>query len=48
MSAQPTTIAILGAGGRGAGFASQIKDLPHLGKVVAVAEPRAPYRERLA
>jgi len=47
MTPAPATIAILGAGGRGSGFAAQIESLPHLGKVAAVAEPRAAYRERL-
>ena len=42
------TIAILGAGGRGFGFASLVGDHGHLGKVVAVAEPRAEYREAFA
>ncbi|TVR50446.1 MAG: gfo/Idh/MocA family oxidoreductase [Puniceicoccaceae bacterium] len=48
MTSKPTTIAIIGAGGRGSSFASLIENLPHLGTVVAVAEPRAAYRERLA
>jgi len=39
------TIAILGAGGRGAGFARLIASYGHLGRVVAVAEPRDDYRE---
>jgi predicted dehydrogenase len=42
------TVAILGAGGRGTLFAQIIRDLNHLGKVVAVAEQRDAYRERLA
>ena len=37
-------IAILGAGGRGTGFAHIIKSLSHIAEVVAVAEPRDSYR----
>ncbi|MFZ4777125.1 MAG: Gfo/Idh/MocA family protein [Terrimicrobiaceae bacterium] len=44
----PKTIAILGAGGRGAGFAELIKRYAYLGKVTAVAEPREAYREAIA
>lgn len=40
-------ILIIGAGGRGSGYASYFKELPDRGQVVGVAEPRAPYRERL-
>jgi len=41
------TIAILGAGGRGALFADLIKQYAYLGKVTAVAEPREAYREAM-
>ena len=41
------TIAILGAGGRGVGFADLIKRYAYLGKVTAVAEPREAYREAM-
>ncbi len=44
----PKTVAILGAGSRGSGFAELIGRQPHLGRVVAVAEPRREYREALA
>jgi predicted dehydrogenase len=44
----PKTIAILGAGGRGTGFARLISSHGHLGRVVAVAEPRADYRAACA
>ena len=42
------TVAVLGAGGRGAGFGQIIKDAPHRAKVVAVAEPRDAYRDEFA
>lgn len=42
------TIAIIGAGGRGTGFAKLISEHPDLGKVIAVAEPRDEYRDGLA
>jgi predicted dehydrogenase len=44
----PKAIAILGAGARGAGFAWLIRDHAHLGRVIAVAEPRPEYRDALA
>ena len=44
---QPKTIAILGAGARGTGFASLIQQYSYLGKVTAVAEPREAYREAM-
>lgn len=44
----PKTIAIIGAGTRGSVFADIIRDMPHLGTVVAVAEPRHAYRETFA
>lgn len=37
-------VALLGAGGRGTGFAHTIKNLSHLAEIVAVAEPRESYR----
>ncbi|HEY3418688.1 MAG TPA: Gfo/Idh/MocA family oxidoreductase [Armatimonadota bacterium] len=45
--AQPITVAILGAGGRGQGFAQIIGEMSHLAQVVAVAEPRDAYRQRM-
>ena len=42
------TVAIIGAGGRGSMFAGLIAQFPHLGKVVAVAEPRKDYRQGFA
>ena len=45
---QPKTIAILGAGGRGAGFGELIKEYGTLGRVAAVAEPRDEYRNGFA
>jgi predicted dehydrogenase len=44
---QPKTIAIIGAGMRGTGFAETIHQFSYLGKVVAVAEPRESYRQHL-
>jgi len=40
----PKTIAILGAGDRGASFTAFIRQLPDLAQVVAVADPRPEYR----
>ena len=45
---RPKTIAILGAGGRGGLMASLIRNYSHLGRVVAVAEPREDYRANFA
>ena len=45
---KPVTVAIIGAGGRGQGFASYIKQHPREGKVVAVAEPVEVRREKVA
>ena len=45
---KPKTIAILGAGGRGAGFAFTLRQYSYLGKVTAVAEPREAYRDAMA
>jgi predicted dehydrogenase len=50
MSENLITVAIIGAGGRGQGFAELVKasGLAGLGEIVAVAEPRDAYREMLA
>lgn len=45
---QPVTIAIVGAGKRGEAYAAYAKTHPGQLRVVAVAEPRAALRERLA
>ena len=37
-SRSPITVAVIGAGQRGWGFGHWISELPHLGKIVAVAE----------
>lgn len=42
------TIAIIGMGARGTYYAEIIAGYPHLGKVVAMVEPRKEYREGLA
>ena len=42
---EPKTIAIIGAGARGAGFGDICAALPQLAKVVAVAEPRDDCRQ---
>ena len=42
------TLAIIGAGSRGSGFASFATANPDKAKVVGVAEPRDPYRDRQA
>lgn len=42
---QPISVAIVGAGGRGQGFAGLIAESAGKAKVVAVAEPRDAYRE---
>ncbi len=44
----PKTIAIIGAGNRGNMFAMLVEKFSTLGKVVAVADPREPYRKGLA
>lgn len=44
----PVTLAVVGAGGRGSGYARFAEELPDRAKVVAVAEPRDVYRQRLA
>ena len=49
MQQTPVSIAVIGAGGRGRGFAEMIKrSFPHLARVVAVAEPRDEYRRDIA
>jgi predicted dehydrogenase len=45
---RPITLIIAGAGGRGGGYAAYAKLHPDRVRVVGVAEPRAPYRDRLA
>jgi len=44
---QNPKVLIIGAGGRGSGYATYFREFPDRGQVVGVAEPRAPYRERL-
>ncbi len=44
----PITVAMLGAGGRGAVFGDILQGLSHLTRVTAVAEPRDAYREAFA
>lgn len=41
----PKTVAVMGAGSRGVGFGDICTAVPHLAKVVAVAEPRDDYRK---
>lgn len=45
---KPVTMAIVGAGKRGEAYADYAKKHPELMKVVAVAEPRAVLRDRMA
>lgn len=45
---KPVTLLIAGAGGRGAGYAKYAASHPDQAQVVAVAEPRAEYRQALA
>ncbi len=45
---KPVTIAIIGAGGRGQGYARYTQTHPGEGKIVAVAEPVAVRREKMA
>lgn len=47
VSSEPLTFAILGAGGRGAGFGYWVRDHPEFGKVVAIAEPDEARRKPL-
>jgi predicted dehydrogenase len=44
----PVSVAIVGAGNRGSGFAEIISRLPQLARIGAVAEPRREYREAFA
>ena len=44
---EPVTVAIVGAGGRGAGYADFASKHPDRMRVVAVAEPRDSYRQRM-
>ncbi|MFC3998997.1 Gfo/Idh/MocA family protein [Nocardiopsis sediminis] len=44
----PVRVMIVGAGSRGGSYAEWIRRHPHVAEVVAVAEPRAEYREPLA
>lgn len=44
----PTCIALIGAGDRGRLFSRMIADLPGRARIVAVAEPRQPYRDFIA
>lgn len=48
MAPAPKEVAIIGAGGRGQEFAKLITEYGHLGRVVAVAEPRDEYRRQIA
>ncbi len=43
----PVTIAVIGAGSRGSGYARYAAEHPDQARIVAVAEPRDAYRERL-
>ena len=45
---QQVTVAVIGAGGRGTGYAGYALGLPDQMKVVGVAEPRDHYRQTLA
>ncbi|MGO9308318.1 MAG: Gfo/Idh/MocA family protein [Spirochaetia bacterium] len=44
----PISVAIVGAGNRGWGFAKIISGIPRLARITAVAEPRREYREAFA
>ena len=44
---KPVTLAVIGAGDRGTTYANYAREHPDLAKVVAVAEPREFYRQRL-
>lgn len=44
----PVSLVIVGAGGRGTGYAAYAAKYPEEAKVVGVAEPRDYYRENLA
>ena len=45
---KPVTLLIVGAGGRGTGYARYAAEFPEQAKVVGVAEPRDAYRRRIA
>ncbi|MDR1807485.1 MAG: helix-turn-helix domain-containing protein [Propionibacteriaceae bacterium] len=45
---RPLTVAVLGAGARGAGFGGVLAQWPERARVVAVAEPRREVRQRFA
>ena len=45
---KPVTLLIIGAGGRGFDYARYVKEHADQARVVGVAEPRAPYRIRMA
>lgn len=45
---EPVTLAVVGAGSRGTTYARFAQAFPERAKIVAVAEPRTTYRERLA
>ena len=45
---KPVTLAIIGAGSRGNAYAEYAQQNPERAKVVAVAEPREVYREKMA
>ncbi len=44
----PVTMIVIGAGGRGSGYAAYVAEHPEEGTVIGVAEPRDLYRSRLA
>ena len=44
----PVSLLIVGAGGRGFDYARYVRDHPDEAKIVGVAEPRDPYRNRMA
>ena len=45
---RPVKIIIIGAGSRGGGYATYATHFPEEARVVGVAEPRQPYRDRMA
>ncbi len=47
MPSKPVSLLIIGAGSRGAGYATYAEANPQLAQVIGVAEPRAAYRELL-
>jgi hypothetical protein len=44
----PVTLAVIGAGSRGSGYARFAADHPDLARVIAVAEPRDTYRDPMS